>query len=99
MTRTVCACACGSVGPAVAGSDTLDLIERHPPTLAGRALERIDSPLDDGALREVALILRSAVEDLVGKVPDQVGVEEERPRLPARAARRGGGVRHLLFHR
>src|ERR1700689_4846942 len=85
-------------GPAGAGSDTFDLVERHPPALARRALERIDGPLDDGALREVALIVRSAAEDLVGKVPDQVGVEEERPWLPDPAPGWGVAPREIPFH-
>src|SRR5580693_2086528 len=87
----------GLTGAAAASSDTIDLVECHPSALSRRALKGIDSPLHDSALDEIALVLGAAAEDLVGEVPHQVGVEQERPRLVAGATRREVTLRDLLL--
>src|SRR6185312_13677167 len=70
--------------------------EANPGALAERRLERVDRLLDQRALREVALA-GLVFEDFRGEVVDQVGVEEELPRLGGRAAGREEPVRDLLL--
>src|SRR5437763_14364864 len=52
------------------------------------AFDRVDDLLDARALREVALIGLTAVDDLFGEVMDEVRVEERAPGLPLLVADR-----------
>src|SRR6266566_9076323 len=63
--------------------------------LAVRESDRVDDLLDFRALSEVALVLLAAVRDLLHEVMDEVRVEEGRPRLTRRIARRKEPLRDL----
>src|SRR4029077_9033944 len=55
--------------------------EVHPGPAAERLLERVDGLLHQRPLGKVTLAGSAAIEDLVGEVAYQAGIEQEFPRL------------------